>query len=216
MPFKNKPCAYCGRTDVRREKGHVIPEAMYPSTMDPTVQYRTVPECIVCKQIWQDAEAHFRTVAALCCGVPNADVMEQWDGPITRSFSKPSGKKWVTQLREMLVPVKVDGVDRHKVYPAEDEQVMFVARKILRGLCHYHKLGTAISDDRVHADVLRESMPDDVFTAFTVHVLKNSFCSYAYLLLDPESGYHSAWLLCFYGKMNLVGGIAAERVVSEV
>src|SRR5688572_3398535 len=105
MALKHRPCAYCGTTSIPRERGHVIPFCMYPTSTDPTVQRITVPECASCKTIWQDDENHFRNIMVVA-GDPNAAVVEQWTGPVRRSFSKPSGPRWMNDLLREMVPVQ--------------------------------------------------------------------------------------------------------------
>jgi hypothetical protein len=62
MAMKHRPCAYCGTMEFQREKGHVVPDCVYPPSLDPRVQRITVPECSRCKAIWQDAETQFRNI----------------------------------------------------------------------------------------------------------------------------------------------------------
>lgn len=200
MPMKHRHCAYCGSNESARERGHVIPDCMYPLALDGRIQRRTVPECQKCKGIWQDAEAHFRNMIAIS-GAPNDLVLEQWSGPIKRSFGKPSGPKWLDELRSQMVPVETHDGPRHAVYPAKDKKVMLVVRKIIRGLCHYHKLGTSIEDSRVWADVMHYEIPPAFREEMTWHDLDGQFCVYGYSLLnDHEFNIHSAWSLTFYGN----------------
>jgi hypothetical protein len=161
MAMKHRPCAYCGGTDTRRERGHVIPRCMYPANAAPQVQRPTVPECQRCKVAWQDAENHFRNVLVIA-GEPNSAVMEQWEGPVLRSFGHSSGRRWLADLYEQMVEVDTPVGVQHKVYPARDPRVMLVVRKIIRGLAHYHDIGTAIPDSHVWADVLRYPIQSDL------------------------------------------------------
>jgi hypothetical protein len=141
-----------------REKGHVIPKCMYPSNADSRIQRPTVPECSECKKIWQEAENLFRDIMVVA-GNPNSAVMEQWEGPVKRSFQKPSGRKWARALVEQMVATEDTERPMYKIYPANIPEVMLVIRKIIRGLCHYHSIATSVSDERVWADVLRYQLP---------------------------------------------------------
>ncbi len=142
MFLKKRPCAYCGTTAIQREKGHVIPDCMYPTNTSSKIQRPTVPECAKCKTIWQEAENQFRNIMVIA-GNLNTPATEQWEGPMRRSFDKKSGSHWRRDLVEQMVPIKTADGLRHAVYPAKDQRVMLVVRKIVRGLCHYHGIATA-------------------------------------------------------------------------
>jgi hypothetical protein len=49
---------------------------------------------------------------------------------------------------------------RHMVFPAQDDRVLRVLRKIARGLLHYHGIETAVADNRVTVYVLRYAIPE--------------------------------------------------------
>jgi hypothetical protein len=178
---------------------------MYPTTGDLRIQRPTVPECVRCKTIWQDAENHFRNILVVA-GDPNGAVWEQWEGPIRRSFQHPSGRRWATDIVEQMVPVtKHDGL-RHMVYPARDPKVMLVVRKIIRGLFHYHKLGTAVAETHVWADVLKYLIPPDLKERLNWFHLGRDFVEYGFEATEnPELNVRSAWYLRFYGQREFVG-----------
>ena len=105
MAMTHGPCAYCGKRDHPRERGHAIQRSLYPSEVPSCVQRPTVPECAECKKIWQDAESQFRNVM-LVAGEPNDSVRELWYGTVDGSFAKPSGPRWLRDLVEQMVPVE--------------------------------------------------------------------------------------------------------------
>jgi hypothetical protein len=109
---------------------------MYPSDTNSRIQRPTVPECSECKKIWQDAENQFRNVMVIA-GTPNRAVMEQWEGPVKRSFNKPSGGKWSRALVEQMVAIENTEGPLYKIYPANNPEVMLVIRKIIRGQAQY-------------------------------------------------------------------------------
>jgi hypothetical protein len=210
---KIKPCAYCGSTDNPREKGHVIPDCMYPSDTGPNIQRRTVPECSECKKIWQDAENQFRNVMVIA-GTPNKAAMEQWDGPIKRSFKKPSGRKWAKALVDQMVATKNSKDPLYKIYPANDPDVMLVIRKIIRGLCHYHQIDTAINDQRVWADILRYPIPAYLKENREWFNLGAKFFDYAFELTnDKIVNIHSSWYLRFYEQREFVGCVVMSESI---
>lgn len=214
--YKMKPCAYCGLTNSPRERGHVIPVCMYPSATKLQIQRRTVPECLECKKIWQDAENQFRNVMVIA-GTPNKAVMEQWEGPVKRSFKKPSGKKWAKALVDQMVAIKNTDDPRYKIYPANDPAVMLVIRKIIRGLCDYHKIATAISDKRVWADILRYPIPAYLKENMKWFSLGADFFEYAYEITnDEELNIHSSWYLCFYEQREFVGFVTMSEDINSL
>lgn len=212
MGMKHKPCAYCGRREYPRERGHIIPDCMYPCGGDPKVQRPTVPECSKCKMIWQDAEAHFRTFIVMC-GDPNAQVLALWHGPILRSFTKSSGRRWVQDISEQMVPVETPTGPRHMLFPERDERVMLVMRKIVRGFCSYHKLEQAIADSRVDVVVAREPVPEMFHDDFTHFSLGDQFCRYSYsdLRSSSDADFHSMWVIEFFGRTRFYGLVSAAK-----
>lgn len=211
MSLKNRPCAYCGMTKYPREKGHVIPDCMYPSDTDLQIQRPTVPECTECKKIWQDAENQFRNILVIA-GNPNQQVMEQWRGPVRRSFGKPGGIHWAMDIVKQLVPVDTNKGPRYMVYPGRDERVMLVIRKIVRGLCHYHRLGTAIRDQQVWADVLKYQIPEELKSNLRWFSLGLKFLEYGYEVTnDKDNNVHSAWYFKFYEEREFVALISLSK-----
>src|SRR5258708_29326261 len=120
--FSNSPecsdmdrCAYCGTTNVPLERDHVPPACLYPPSKKAqgNLQLITVPACSGCNRGYSDDEAHFRTVI-LMAGDANEAVQELWQ-KTERSFRKVDGKRRVTEIRKMMVPVKVSGEERHLI-----------------------------------------------------------------------------------------------------
>lgn len=138
-------------------------------------------------------------------GTPNVAVREQWQGPVRRSFDKPSGRRWLEDLLAQMVPIETSEGPRHIVYPANDPRVMLVVRKIVRGLCDYHGIGTAVRERRVWADVLRFPIPPHIRNGLTMFDLGKEFLEYTYEPTnDAELNIHSAWYLKFYEQRAFV------------
>jgi hypothetical protein len=212
MRIKKQPCAYCATKHFPREVGHVIPDCMYPTNMDPKIQRRTVPECIQCKTIWQDAENQFRNLTVIPSYDKAPPAIEQWRGPIRRSFKKDSGERWFNDIVEQLVPVQTDDGIQVMLFPSEDSRVNLVVRKIVRGLCHYHKLGTAIADRRVVVDSHRETIPPGFYARFVEFDLGEDFCQYAFCDMRTDAcKFHSVWVFCFYGHCKFVGFVSTSE-----
>lgn len=212
MAMTQEPCAYCGEYQLPRERGHVIQRSIYPSSVPSNVQRPTVPECVMCKKIWQDAETQFRNIV-LVAGEPNNSVTELWSGPVIRSFDKPSGPRWLRDLTAQMVPVETAAGPRYAVYPDRDSRVMTVVRRIIRGLCHYHNLGTAIADCRVFAQVMRYEIPPAFWERFVPNNLGDQFCRYWYYDLRAEDpDHHSSWVIEFFGRTKFFGIVSANEV----
>jgi len=211
VAMTDEPCAYCGGCEHPRERGHVFQRSIFPSGIDPTIQRPTVPECSECKKIWQDAETQFRNIV-LVAGEPNESVTELWNGPVTRSFDKASGPRWLREFTAQLVPVETSDGPRHAVYPDRDARVMTVVRRTIRGLCHYHDLGTAIADRRIFARVMRYAIPPAFWERFVPMSLGDQFCRYWYYDLRAEDpDHHSAWVIEFFGRTRFFGIVSANE-----
>jgi hypothetical protein len=137
-------------------------------------------------------------------GEPNDAVRELWSTTVRRSFDAIDGNARVRSLWEQMVPVVHEGRDRRKVYPAEDERVMRVVRKIIRGLCHHHGLGSPVPDEAVFADVLKYQVPPNLIEYLPYEHREQDIFSYRF---DGARGvgYESAWLLTFYERTTFVG-----------
>jgi hypothetical protein len=201
-------CAYCGTLSVPLERDHVPPACLYPPSkkVQGNLQLITVPACSSCNRGYSDDEAHFRTVM-LMAGDSNEAVLELWQ-KTWRSFRKVDGVRRASEVHKLMVPVKVSGEDRHMIYPGRDERVLRVVRKIVRGLAHHHRLGTAISDDRVWADVLKYPIPVGLLESVTLLRPEHDIFQYWFEdCIDAEIA--SIWYLKFFEKRVFVASITA-------
>src|SRR6266571_8484988 len=133
-----KVCAYCGEHTRKLEREHAIPNCLYPKSRSQSrVQRITVPSCAACNRGWSDDEAHFRNVLLLA-GEPNSAVRELWETTTRRSFEDVDGRRRIKDLVEQFVPIRVEGFNRQMIYPARDNRVRRVLKKIVRGLSHFH------------------------------------------------------------------------------
>lgn len=161
-------CAYCGTDSVPLERDHVPPACLYSPSKKAqgNLQLITVPACSSCNRGYSDDEAHFRNVM-LMAGDSNEAVQELWQ-KTWRSFRKVDGERRATEIRRMMVPVRVSGEDRCMIFPGRDERVLRVVRKIVRGLAYHHGLGTPISDHRVWTAVLKYPIPVGLLESVTL------------------------------------------------
>lgn len=199
-------CAYCGCQRKTLEQEHVIPRCLYPTSRRTPVQRITVASCGSCNRGWADDEAHFRNVL-LVAGEPNAAVQELWETKARRSFRDVDGRRRLKDLVDRMVPVQVAGQDRWMIYPARDERVLRILKKIIRGLSHFHGVESAISEDRVWADVLKYYIPEELSATVTFHHREPDVCDYWYEAY--EDGEHSSlWLLRFFERRIFIGSVS--------
>lgn len=192
MLYKKQPCAYCGKVG-SSTKGHVISENLYFESLRSAKRIK-VPECLECKKIWEDAEPHFRNVMTT---IWNPDQIEKDDRyeKMLRSMKKCDGKRRYDDLIQQIMPGSTPN-SQDVIYPGRDPRCNLILRKIVRGLVHEHKLGTAIADDKVICDVMRFSVPDAFKHEFTWHEISSDFFRYGYATIQDQ-GIHSFWLLKF-------------------
>lgn len=200
-------CAYCGRGDTALEREHAIPRCLYPASRAKSrVQRMTVPSCGPCNRGWADDEAHFRNVLLLS-GDPNAAVQELWETTARRSFREVDGRRRLQDLVDRMVPVQVEGHDRWMIYPAQDERVLRVLRKIVRGLSHFHGVESAVSEERVWVDVMKYRIPEEFVADIRFHHREPDVCEYWYEAYDAGE-FSSVWHLRFFERRVFVGSVS--------
>lgn len=207
--MQKKYCAYCGATNIKLEREHVIPRSLYPpSKANSKVQRLTVPACASCNRGWSDDEAHFRNILSIA-GEPNHIVRELWNGSVNRSFEKEDGRRRITDIWEQMRPAKVGSAERFAVFPATDERFLRVLRKIVRGLNYHHGLASPVPDDTVEADVLRYIVPQEFLGAMQFHHRESDVFEYQFEVFDEfeDIPMRSAWLLTFFENRKFVAWI---------
>ncbi|MBN2285976.1 MAG: hypothetical protein JXI43_05980 [Tissierellales bacterium] len=169
----------------------------------------TIPSCNECNKGWSDNEVHFRNVLALA-GEPNEARRELWETTIRRSFEKEDGIRRVRDLVEILHSVEIEGNDRQMVYPGQDERVLRIIKKIIRGLCHYHGVISAVSEKRIWADILKYKIPEEFLPEMAYEHREQDIAEYRYQILH-EYGINSAWLITFFQRVNFVGTVSMSE-----
>lgn len=203
-------CAYCGKRVTKRDKEHVFPKCLYPpSKAKSKVQRLTIPSCRDCNDGWADDEAHFRNVIAIA-GEPNAARRELWEANVLRSFDEIDGLRRARDIVDRMKPVSTDADIRYKIYPGEDERVIRVVRKAIKGLCYYHKVLTHVSDSRIWADVLKYVIVPEFLDQMSHHHREQDIVEYRYQVLN-EHGINSAWLITFFGRVPFIGLVSASE-----
>jgi hypothetical protein len=205
-------CAYCGSTARNREKEHVIPRCLYSASKakaKSTAQRLTIPACSNCNRSWSSEEAHFRNMLLIASN-PHDAVTELWRTTVNRSFREVDGWSRATALFLQMVPTMIGNEARHKVYPGKDERVVRVVRKVIRGLCHYHGLATAVPDDAVFADVLAYEVPQAIAEELSLHHREMDIFNYRYSLIEDDL-LHSGWLLTFFESRVFIGSVSPRK-----
>ena len=198
------PCAYCGATAVDRTRGHVFSKNLYPKSLSD-VKRILVPECLNCKARWEDADPHFRNVV-LAAWHPEKHPEDSRYEKMRRSFSHCDGTRRLRDLTQCMREFQIEGKVRRKIYPMEDLKFVLVLKRIIRGLCHHHDLGTAIPDTRVTCDVLRYMIPEGIEREMDWNVIADSFIRYSYLEWVNEEA-SSTWILEIGTQMQFIAWI---------
>ena len=107
-------------------------------------------------------------------------------------------------LIEQMRPVKVDGTDRHMIYPGQDIRVRRILTKVIRGLRFHHGFTLPISDSQIEADVLRYVVPEEFLERMPVHHREQEVFEYRLMPLNLD-GMESAWILTFFERRTFIG-----------
>ena len=206
--LKYQPCAYCGRTDIDRTKGHVLSKHLYPDTM-PMAQRITVSECIDCKKIWDDSEPHFRNILLSIWNCEALPVDSRVDA-MWRSFEKKDGRHRASNLLSLFRPDQTSTQHREVIYPADDDSFNLILRRIVRGLAAKHGIAHAVPDNAVTCSYMRWPIPPAFEAEFRWHTIAPDFFRYAYVS-GLEEQLHSFWLLQFSRHLLFFGAIKTYR-----
>jgi len=86
---------------------------------------------------------------------------------------------------------------------------MRVVRKVIRGLCDYHRIMSPVSDRRVWADVLKYEVPQEFRDRMQYDHRDKDIVEYRYQVLD-DPVIHSAWLLTFFERCTFIGWVSTS------
>jgi len=200
-----KKCAYCGRQLNKGERDHVFPRCLYPkSKSNSRIQRITVPSCKECNHGWEDDEAHFRNVLTLA-GEPNAARREIWNDKVLPSLNLVDSGRRISDVLSIIRSVNIKEAKRNMIFPGEDPRVLHIIRKIIRGLSHYHRIETAVSEDRVWCDVLKYEVPKEIQSQLTKEHRESDIVKYQYDIVRDDDEISSVWLFSFYEKVKFIG-----------
>jgi hypothetical protein len=186
---------------------------MYPVVGAERITRIVVPECVKCKAIWQNAEDNFRSLMVLVAADDNQHAGAQWNGPIRRAHGREKdGKLRMRDLLKWTVTEKTPEGETSTLHLANIENVNLVIRKMVRGLCHHHRLGTQVKDHQVLALGQYLNEPPDGAEAVEFNHVPGVFrYSYFHRHLEPEV-FHVTWLLTFYEKVSFISLVSAPRI----
>ena len=198
-------CAYCGKrpaTDLE----HVFPRNLYPaSKAHSRVQRLTIPSCNICNNGFADDEAHFRNILSVA-GEPNESRKELWETSISRSFEEPDALRRIRDLLQLFQTATVDGRPRYKVYPGQDQRVIRVVKKVVRGLSHYHRIMSAVPESLVWVDVMKYRVPEQFLNEMIYHHREPDIAEYRYAV-SADQDIQSFWLITFFERVIFIGAV---------
>ncbi len=206
-----RKCAYCGvheAEEVPFTRDHVIPKCIYPATRRD-LNLIVVDACKPCNNGFSDDEVHFRTMVALA-GESNAVVKELWNTKIVRSFDKKDGLRRVRQVLKHTAKVQLEGENRLMIFPGEDERVLRIIRKIVRGLSHFHEIESTIDEKRIHVAIHHSELsegtlePDDFSRSYPGIVRY-------FHRKDDTTASKSVWILTFFDRLTFVALVSTPK-----
>ena len=124
--------------------------------------------------------------------------------PYFEAFKRVTALVECRDLIEIMRPVEMDGETRHKVYPGQDERVVRIVKKAIRGLCHYHHVLSPVREKRVWVDVHKYPIPGAFLSEMAYEHREQDIAEYRYQVLH-ESGIHSAWIITFFQRIAFIG-----------
>jgi hypothetical protein len=204
-------CAYCGvdeADEVPFTDDHVIPKCLYPATYRDS-NLIVVDACEPCNNGFSYDEVHFRNVLVLA-GESNAPVKELWKTKIVRSFERGDGQQRVRQALEHTAKVQIEGEDRRIIFPEQDERVIRIIKKIVRGLSHFHGVESAVAENRIlvrmHDAELSEGTlePGDVSGSFP-EIVRYSYKK------DETTDSKPIWILTFFDRLTFVALVGTSK-----
>lgn len=149
----------------------------------------------------------------LCAPDDNQHAAEKWNGPIRDAHGREmDGKKRMRELLKWIVKQETPDGEVAKLFPGSIENVHIIVRKMVRGLCHWHNLGTQVKDHQVLSLGQFENQPPADAKAVEFNHLPGVFrYSFFHRHLEEET-FHVTWLLTFYEQVSFISFVTAPRV----
>jgi hypothetical protein len=201
-------CAYCGVDGVPITGDHVIPKCLYPATRRD-LNLIVVDACNPCNNGFSDDEVHFRNVVALA-GESNAVVKELWNTKIVRSFDEKDGLRRVRQVLKHTARVQLEGQDRLIIFPGQDERVIRIIKKIVRGLSHFHEIESAVNEKRIHVVIHDSELSEGTLEPGDFSRSYPGIVRYSYKN-DDTTELKPVWILTFFDRLTFVALVGTPK-----
>ena len=135
---------------------------------------------------------------------------ELWETTINRSFNRFYGLKRVQDLIAIMKPSKIAYDEKFIIFPVKDKRVIRVIRKVVRGLCYYHKVVSPLSDERVWVDVLKYSFPQEFLKQMDYAHRERDIVEYRWGILNEE-GISSVWIIKFFEQVTFISLVSMSE-----
>jgi hypothetical protein len=149
-------------------------------------------------------------VLVLAGEAPSAVRQELWKTTINRSFGKVDGLKRKQDLIAIMKPIMLAGNERFTVFPAKDERVIHVVKKVIRGLSYHHNIVSPLSDQRIWVDVLKYTIPQEFLDQMGYTHRERDIVEYRWEVLNYEE-INSAWLITFFERVTFIGLVSMSE-----
>ncbi len=195
----------------KRDKEHVFPKNLYPeSKAKSKIQRLTLPACRKCNDSWANDEAHFRNILVVAGDPITPEKKELWDTTVDRSFSQIDGFKRIEDLLQQMKPIAVDGQNRHMVFPGNDERVIRVIKKIIRGLCYHHDILSPLPEEMIRADILKFEIPESLLNGMEIQHRDKEIVEYRFHVFN-EIELQSVWLITFFQTVTFIAFVSMNN-----
>ena len=95
------------------------------------------------------------------------------------------------------------------IFPANDNRVLRIIKKIIRGLSYHHKNQVISSDSMIWCDVQRFIVPDYLKNSMESNQVEDDIIKYHYeFYLDKDIW--SSWIITFYEKITFYGFVTPD------
>jgi hypothetical protein len=105
--------------------------------------------------------------------------------------------------------LKLAKENNYKIYPGQDERVIRIVKKVIRGLSHYHEIMTAVPESLVWVSILKFQIQENFLDEMVWSHREEDIVRYGYQILnDYEYNICSAWIITFLGRVPFVGTVS--------
>lgn len=202
-------CVYCGRIK-ELDKDHVPPENLFPKPKPSSLI--KIPSCIPCNRGFSKDDEYFRTAIALTLDTRRDPRTKQIVDKSLSSLKRPNGGGYKSLFFSSMHRVEMRGTTglyygTTLAFSADLVRVRRYANRIIRGL-YFHEIGIRLPTNAGVQSVVDGVLPDPDWMALLesqrAKDIGEGIFSYRYLIAQDEP-LASAWLLIFFGKLQVCG-----------